>query len=133
MFKISVIFSVRSTSELCMLFICVVFVSILLTYCSLRFSVSSSFIVISVCSSLSTIFRKSISGSQIKNECDALFFVAIFCNCVFRFIIKFSFIFVFLLSCVLKEDAFLSNVLVLTSSCLIVSLGSIRISLLRLL
>ena len=37
--QISVIFSVRSTSESCMCLICVVFVSILLTYCSLRFSV----------------------------------------------------------------------------------------------
>ena len=73
MFKISVIFSVRSTSESCMLFIFVVFVSILLTYCSLRFSVSSSFIVISSCSSSSTSFLISKSGSRIDEECYALF------------------------------------------------------------
>ena len=74
MFKISVIFSVRSTSESCMLFICVVFVSIQLTYCSLRFSVSSSFNVISACSNLSTSFLKCKSGSRIDEGCDALFF-----------------------------------------------------------
>ena len=41
MFKLSVIFSVRSTSESCMLFICVVFVSILSTYlvvCEFRYT-----------------------------------------------------------------------------------------------
>ena len=64
MFKISVVFSEKSTSELCLLFICVVFVWILLTYCSLRFSVSSSFIVISACSNLSTKFLKSKSGGM---------------------------------------------------------------------
>ena len=73
-------FSVRSTSEFCMLFICVVFVSILLTYCSLRFSVSPSFIVISACSSLSTSFLKSKPGSRIEEGCDALFLIAIFLN-----------------------------------------------------
>ena len=49
-----------------MLFICVVFVSIRLTDCSFRFSVSSSFIVISAFSSLSTDFPKSKSGSRIE-------------------------------------------------------------------
>ena len=49
MFSISEIFSIRSVSDSCMLFICVVFVSIRLTYCSFRFSVSSNFIVISLC------------------------------------------------------------------------------------
>ena len=49
-------------------------------YCSLRFSVSSSFIVISACSSLSTGFLKSKSGSRIENGCDALSLIAIFCN-----------------------------------------------------
>ena len=78
MFKILVIFSVRSTSQSCMLFICVVFVSILLTYCSLRFSVSSSFFVISACSNLSTSFLKPKSGPPIDEGCDALFFIAIF-------------------------------------------------------
>ena len=77
MFKISVIFLDRSTSESCMLFISVVIVSILLIYCSLRFSVSSSFIVISACSSLSTSFLKSKSGSRIEEGCDALFLIAI--------------------------------------------------------
>ena len=66
MFSISVIFSIRSMSDSCMLFICVVFVSIRLTYCSFRFSVSSIFIVVSACSSLSTNFLKSKSGSQIE-------------------------------------------------------------------
>ena len=80
MFKISVIFSVRSKTESCMLFICVVFVSILLTYCSLRSSVSSSYIVISACFNLSTSFLKSKSGSRIDEGCDALFFIAIFLN-----------------------------------------------------
>ena len=80
MFKISVIFSVRSTFESCMLFICVVFVSILFKKCSLRLSVSSSFIVISACSSLLTSFLKSRSGSQIDEGCDALFLIAIFLN-----------------------------------------------------
>ena len=80
MFEISVILSDISTYESCMLFICVIFVSILLTYCSLRFSVSSSFIVISACSSLSTSFLKSKSGSRIEEGCDALFLIAIFLN-----------------------------------------------------
>ena len=51
------IFSIRSVSDSCMLFICVVFFSIRLTYCSFRFSVSSSFIVISACSSLILFFE----------------------------------------------------------------------------
>ena len=67
-------------SDSCTLFICVVFVSIRLTYCSFRFSVCSSFIVISACSSLSTKFRKSKSGSRIEEGKDALFFIAIFLN-----------------------------------------------------
>ena len=79
-FKISVIFSVKSTSESCMLFVCVVFVSILLTHCSLKFSVSPSFIVIIACSSLSISFLKSKSGSRIEEGCDALFLIAIFRN-----------------------------------------------------
>ena len=53
-------------SDSCTLFLCVVFVSFRLTYCSFRFSVSSSFIVISACSSLSTNFRKTKSGSRIE-------------------------------------------------------------------
>ena len=80
MFIISVIFSVKSTSEFCMLFVYVVFVYILLTHCSLKFYVSSSFIVISACSSLSTSFLKSKSGSRIEEGCDALFLIAIFLN-----------------------------------------------------
>ena len=96
MFKISVIFSAWSTSESCMLFTCIVFVSILITYCSLRFSVSSSFIVISACSSLSTSFLKSKFGSRIDEGCDALFLVAFFLNWGVRVIIKISVIFVFL-------------------------------------
>ena len=96
MLKLSVIFSVRPTSESCMLFICVVFVLTLLTYCSLRFSVSSSFIVISTCSNLSTSFLKCKSGSRIDEGCDALFFIAIFLNWSVRDISKISVIFVFL-------------------------------------
>ena len=89
MFKILVIFSVRSTSQSCMLFICVVFVSILLTYCSLRFSVSLSFFVISACSNLSTSFLKPESGSPIDEGCDAFFFIAIFLIVVLESSLKF--------------------------------------------
>ena len=60
------IFSTRSVSDSCILLILVGVVSILLTYCNFRFSVSSSFIVISACSNLSTSFRKSKSGSRIE-------------------------------------------------------------------
>ena len=80
MCKISVIFSDKSTSELCMVVMCVVFVWNQLKYCSLRFSVSSSFIVISACSSLSTSFLKTKSGSRNEEGCDALFLIAIFPN-----------------------------------------------------
>ena len=95
MFKTSVIFSVRSTFESCMLIICVVFVSIVLTYCSLSFSVSSSFIVISACSNLSSSFLKSKSGSRNDEGWDALFSIAFFLNWGVRVIIKISVIFVF--------------------------------------
>ena len=67
------IFSTSSVSDSCILLIFVVIVSIRLTYCNFRFSVSSSFIVISACSSLSTSFRKSKSGSRIEEGWDALF------------------------------------------------------------
>ena len=60
-----------------MFLICVVFVWIILTYCTLRFSVSSSFIVIAPCSNLSTSFLKSQSGSRNEEGCDALFLIAI--------------------------------------------------------
>ena len=50
----------------------------LFTYCNFKDSVSSSFLVISAYSSLSTCFRKSISGSRIEDQCDAPFFMAIF-------------------------------------------------------
>ena len=79
-FKISVIFSDKSVSEICKKKISVEVVWILLTYCNLRFSVSSSFIVISACSSLSTSFLKSKSSSRIEEGCDALFSTAIFRN-----------------------------------------------------
>ena len=71
------IFSTRSVSDSCMLLIFVVFVSIRLTYCNFRFSVSSSFIVISACSSLSTSFRKSKSGSRIEKD-EMLSFLLLF-------------------------------------------------------
>ena len=64
-------------------------------YCNFIFSVSSTFIVISACSSLSTSFRKSISGSRIEDGCDGLFFIAIFRHCGARSTIKISVIFVF--------------------------------------
>ena len=89
------IFSTRSVSDSCILLILVVFVSIRLTYCNFRFSVSSSFIVISACS-CSTCFRKSKSGSRIEEGWDALFFIAIFLNCGVKVIIRISVIFVFL-------------------------------------
>ena len=79
-FKISMTFSDKSVSELCILFMCVVVVRIFLTYCSLRFSVFSSFILISACSSLSSSFQKSKSGSRIEEGCDALFLIAVFRN-----------------------------------------------------
>ena len=72
---------------------CEVVVRILFTYCNFKFSVFS--IVISACSSLSTSFRKSISGSRIGDGCFALFFRAIFRSCGVRVIIKSSVIFVF--------------------------------------
>ena len=60
------------------MFICEVVVLMLLTFCSFRFSVSSNFIVISACSSLSTRFLKSKSSSRVEEGCDALFFLLIF-------------------------------------------------------
>ena len=62
------------------------------TYCRFRLSVSSNFNVISFCSGLSTSFLKSKSGSRIEEGCDALFFLAIFCNCGVRVIKKISII-----------------------------------------
>ena len=61
-----VILSDRSISDCCMLFIYGLFVSLRLTYCSFIFSVYSSFIVISACSSFSTSFLKSKCGSRIE-------------------------------------------------------------------
>ena len=78
MLKISVICSDESVSESLILFMCEVVVWIIFTYCNFKFSVSSNFIVISACSSLSTSFLKSKSGSRIEEGCDALFFIAIF-------------------------------------------------------
>ena len=80
MFKISVIFSDNSVSESLILYICEVVVWMLFAYCSFKFSVSSNVIMISACSSLSTNFLKSKSGSRIEEGCDALFFIAIFRN-----------------------------------------------------
>ena len=71
------IFSTRSVSDSCMLLICVVFVSIRLTYCSFRFSVSSSFIVISACSSLSTSFRNLNLALELKKD-EMLSFLLLF-------------------------------------------------------
>ena len=46
-----------------MLFVCEVVAWMLFTFCNFKCSVSSIFIVISVCSSLSSSFRKSVSSS----------------------------------------------------------------------
>ena len=72
MFQTSVIFSDKSVSESLILFMCEVVV------CNYKFSVSSNFIVISACSSLSTTFLKSKSGSRIEEGCDALFLLLFF-------------------------------------------------------
>ena len=53
------------------------------------------FIVISACSSLSTSFLKSKSGSRIEEGCDDLFLIAIFRNWGVRVIVRISVIFVF--------------------------------------
>ena len=50
----------------------------LLTYRSLIFSVSSSFIVTSACSSPSTSFLKSKPVSRFEDGCEALFFLLFF-------------------------------------------------------
>ena len=74
------IFSDKSVSESLTLFTCEAVVWILFTYCSFKFSVSSNFTVISACSSLSTSFLKSKSGSRVEEGCGALCFIAIFRN-----------------------------------------------------
>ena len=74
------IFSTRSVSDSCILLIFVVFVSIRLIFCNFRFSVSSSFIVISACSSLSTSFLNLNRALELRRGWDALFFIAIFLN-----------------------------------------------------
>ena len=66
--------------------------------------------MISACSSLSTSFRKSMSGSRIEDGCDALFLIAFFRSCGVKNIIKTSVFFVFFYSCVVSEYAFLTNV-----------------------
>ena len=78
-----------------MLFICEVVAWMLLIYCNFKFSVSSNFIVISACSSLSPSFRKSISGSRIEDGYDGLFFIAFFRHCGARITIKISVILCF--------------------------------------
>ena len=50
----------------------------LFTYCSFNFSVYFNFVVISACSSLSTSFLKSNSGSRIEEGYDALFLLLFF-------------------------------------------------------
>ena len=77
------------------MFIWEVVVWMFLTFFNFSFSVSSNFIVISACSSLSTSFLKSKSGSRIEEGFDALFFTAIFRNWGVRVIIRISVIFVF--------------------------------------
>ena len=53
---------------------CEVVVLMLFTYCDFKFSVSSSFILLSACSSLSTTFLKSILGFRNEDGCDAVFY-----------------------------------------------------------
>ena len=77
------------------------FFSILFSKRNFKFSVSSNFIVVSACSSLSTSFRISMSGPRIDDGCDALFFIATLRSCDDRAIIKISFNFETLWSCVL--------------------------------
>ena len=89
MFKTSVIFSDKSISESLILFICEVVVCRLLTYCNFGFSVFSNFIVISACSSLSTSFLKSKSGSRIEEGCDALFLLLFFATEVLESSLRF--------------------------------------------
>ena len=61
----------------------------LLTYGSFMFSVSSNSMVIFACSSLSTSFLKSKSGSRIEEGCDALFFVLFFASEVLESSLRF--------------------------------------------
>ena len=68
----------------------------LFTFCSFKFSIYFNFIVTSACSSLSTGFRKFMSGSRINDGYDALFFYAIFRNSGDGVIIKISVSFVLL-------------------------------------
>ena len=67
------IFLGNSVSESLILFICEILVWMLFTCCSFRFSVSSSFIVTSACSSLSTSFLKSKHGSRIEEGCSLFY------------------------------------------------------------
>ena len=66
MLKILVIFSDKSVSESLILFMCEVVVWMLFTDCNFNFSVSSNIIEISACSSFSTKFLKTKSGSWIE-------------------------------------------------------------------
>ena len=72
------VFSNKSVSGSLILFMCEVVVRMFFTYCNFKFSVSSNFIVISACSSLSTSFLKSKSGSRVEEGCDAHFFMLFF-------------------------------------------------------
>ena len=87
------------------------------------FSISTKFIVISACSSLSASFLKSISGSRIN----ALFLIAICLNSGVKVITKISVIFLFFQSFVFKENTFDTSASILTASCLFVSFDSQRI------
>ena len=109
-----------------MLFICKVFVWILLTYCSLRFSFSSNFILISTCPNLSTHFLKPKSGSRIEEGCDALFLIAIFLNWGVTVNIKISVFFCFCSHECSVNTLFELMFQLLLLIFLIVSFGSLR-------
>ena len=95
-FKIWLIFQLAHFGVL-NVFICEVVVVVwsVFTNCTFLFSVSSNFIVISACCSLSNSFRISISGSRIKDGSDD-HFSCYFCSCGVKVIIKTFVIFVFL-------------------------------------
>ena len=85
--------------------------------------------MISACSSLSTSFLKSKSGSRIEEGCDALFCLLFFVIEVLESSLRFLSSFVFFQSWILSEYAFRTNVSILTASCLFVSFDCLRISL----
>ena len=78
--------------------ICEVVVWILLRYFNFKFSVSPNFILISACSNCLLVFETLYQVLELEMYV-MLFFIAIFCSCDARVIIKNSVIFVFLIMC----------------------------------